>query len=234
MNRFDEELRRAARKAAARLQPSGAVYPEPVDYGVKTQRGAEDVPWEVMCDIGVRLHVLAQLVWDYADTVINWAGKALGLEEVKETARKVRQLKQEYDRRRQPQLGSEVIEMERRAAEAFEAECGNDLKRLAFSLRNEISRAFPGLDPKTGTLIQAVQECQTMIDALRQWAQRSDAVVHSYGVWRHSVMYDEMVPLASMIERFMVGRKFESEARRLTASILLNKISKFEYLDHLV
>lgn len=114
--------------------------------------------------------VIANLVWDYADTVTRIAAM-LRLGGAKKLSRRVKELKVEYDRTRLPYLDAKHQDSEIENGYIFE-DAVNDitqqlLKNITFDLRCE----YPNLDPEHLDFLIAVYQCDIMLNALMEYSR---------------------------------------------------------------
>lgn len=188
----------------------------------------KDIPADLALRMAIKLHLLAALAWDYADTVINWAGKAMNQQETKQLSRQIRQLRSDHDRLRSRTVDDETVHKEFGLAMLFENICADHLSKLRFGLCNELRKTFPDLSEKSFTLLMAVQELLTLTDAMKLYADECDVTIRTYGMYQHSILCDQLAQLARLAPGFAGDRYFHPEARRLTAKILLNELKRID------
>lgn len=184
------------------------------------------VPDDVLMPLAFKTYVMAALAWDYIDTVLDLCA-AQRVTEAKELCREVRAKRLAYDRFRQRSMDRRAVEAEMEGALGFEEECRADLRRLGYSLRNELTAAHvPGdmLD-----LAVAVQTALTAMDTVAVFSRSVDATIASYRVHTFvrgmTIVEQDFIDLFPIVPRFPYG-SLRPSCRELTARILSNRLMK--------
>ena len=195
------------------------------------RRTLDDVPQRELFLRAVKIFIAASLAWDYADTALDLAVQRR-LADKKRVCREIRALRADYDRRRAEDLDREHIENETDLGLLFERVNKPVFDRLFHSLVNEV-RADGRLSPEDALLAEAVLAALTLLDALREYAAECDAFVKAYYPSApHSMLPEQLIRLRRALPGLLPqGCSAESEARRLTAKILLREIRNMEVVD---
>lgn len=114
--------------------------------------------------------VIARLVWDYADTIIDICIQ-MRLTETKRLSRAIRQLKAEYDRMRLPYIDKEHEDNEELNMLVFEDAIDEYTRLFFLNLRGQVEREYPELAPEYRQLIYAVYQCKAMHRACMAYAE---------------------------------------------------------------
>lgn len=175
----------------------------------------------------MRLYSLGSLVWDYADTVLNYAAM-LRISETKKLSRSVRELKADYDRFRHGLISNSYMQKEADIGLTLEELCGEHFRKLHFGLKNEIGRYH--LDTNYVYLVESVQQCLTLIDTMKLYAYDCDRQIGDIG--SHSILPDHFISLSGLIAEF-AGDAYDpnSSTRFLTARILYNELKALGLYD---
>lgn len=182
------------------------------------------VPDDKLVEWSLKLFSLMNLTWTYVDTICDLCVQ-MRRKETKGLVRTVRELKREYDRFRQYCMPPELEKDEERRALLFEEYYSTDFDRLFNGLHNEVSKL--GLDEDNRIYVIAVQQCLTLIDAVKLYARWCDAEIAKYGAWVCDccMVHSAFLMLAELMPRF-AGDCYQPdlETRRLTAGILKNRL----------
>lgn len=186
----------------------------------KKTKTIDDIPEDTLMSWAMRLFGLGSLAWDYADTVLKCAA-VMRLQHTKKLCRAVRDIKADYDRFRARKISDSYVRKEQAIGLAIEELCQGHLDKLHYGLRNEIARY--GLEPESTFLVEAVQQCLTLIDAMKLYAKDCDRQIGDTDA--HSIMPDHFIRLSGLISEF-AGDAYNhnSEARRITAKIIYNEL----------
>lgn len=187
---------------------------------------AADLPQKPLARMAVIIFMLGSLAWDYADTCCNIAA-SMKIDPLKKLSRAVRQLRREYDSFRSPLMRGESIAEESRLALMFEEICEEHFVRLNYGVDSEKKISRLNTDHKM--LVNAVQMAMTVLDTMKLYAAECDKWIRSQGFDGHSILADHFVRLAILLPQF-AGDCYNpaSEARRLTARILLKEIKQID------
>lgn len=185
-----------------------------------------DIPGELLEAWGIKLFSLMNLTWDYIDTICDLC-VAMRLQPTKPLVRLVRELKRNYDSFRSLYVHSGFQRKERRNGELIEENLSLDFKKLFYSLSNEVSKL--GLADDHKSLVIAVQQALTLMDAVKVYARRCDREIAAMGVWVCDccLVHTEFLKLYDIIPQF-AGDCYQPdiEARRLTAGIIARRLAE--------
>lgn len=187
-------------------------------------RMIDEIPSRVVVEWGVKLYTLMQLAWNYIDTIIDLCIQ-MRITATKPLVRTIRQLRREYDQFRARSIDEEFERKESANAEKFEEQFCTDFDRLFNGLELEIR----SLDLKQDyqTLVIAVQQALTIMDAVKLYARWCDQRINEYGVWVSDccMLQAEFLKLYPLIPQF-AGDCYQTNlaSRQTTAGILLNRI----------
>ena len=187
----------------------------------------EGVPHGVLLHWAANLYTLMNLGWDYVDTVLDVVVQ-MRLSETKKLVRAVRNLRREYDQFRSTAIHGREEREERACAEAFEDFVQTHLSRLFNALEFETMKQDIRKD--YATLVIAVQQAMTVLDAVSIYARRCDSEIRTrYGidVPDRCMVQREFLELYSLVPQF-AGDCYDKDlpARRLTSGILINELQK--------
>lgn len=193
------------------------------------QKTTYDLPAKDLARKAIKLHILGSLTWDYVDTVCDIAVQQRRTE-TKRLCRAVRELRADYDRFRSRSLEARDIEREAELGLLFESVCDKHLKTLHYGLRLEI--AALGLADADMTMVEAVQQAMTLLDAMKLYAGRCDRWIAEHGVDGSSILMVHFTKLCGLLPLF-AGDCYsrESKTRQLTAKILFNELKQLEMYD---
>lgn len=202
----------------------------PIYAGAVPRRRLADIQDQrKLARMGVKLHLLGALAWDYADTCCDIA-IGLRIQQTKGVSRAIRELKRDYDRFRSGFLSEESLAEEARLGLLFEDVCAAHFSRLNYGIVAD--KAVKGLDPEWMMLVKAVHMGMVVLDAMTLYAAECDGWIRRQGVRGHSILSDHFRRLAVLVPQFAGDRyTYRLEARRLTARILLKEINSIEIFD---
>ena len=107
--------------------------------------------------------VIAELVWDYADTVLDMAHR---IPEVKKLSRAIRNARAEYDALRRQYINAESREREIENMYVFEDGVKRITKQMLVNIDIDIKSEYPELIPESRDLLVAVYQCHVLSRAL--------------------------------------------------------------------
>lgn len=188
---------------------------------------ADAVPRDILLHWAANLYTLMNLAWDYVETVLDVVIQ-MRVTETKPLVRRIRELKREYDRFRSRALDSRAERNERECAEAFEDFVQKHLSRLFNALEFETMKQDIRKD--YATLVIAVQQAMTILDTVSLYARKCDKEIrekYKVAVPDMCMVQKEFLPLYNLIPQF-AGDCYDKNlpARKLTAGILINELSK--------
>lgn len=155
--------------------------------------------------------VVARLVWDYADTIIDICIQ-MRLTETRRLSRAVRQLKAEYDRMRLPYIDKQHKDNE--ADNMFTIEDSlKDNTRLYFTnLKCQVKSEYPELTTDYQSLIFATYQCRVMLKALLVYAERQRVYVAEKMGWvLKSILPNSVKALEPIIIEFAGDKQLSQE-----------------------
>lgn len=115
--------------------------------------------------------VIAQLVWDYADTILTTAAW-LKISETKKLCRAVRELRRDYDR-----IHSAHIDAKHEASEVsnmyvFEDGVAGITKQLLLNIKIDLKSEYPDLDADHLSFLIAVYQCDITLKSLLLYTRK--------------------------------------------------------------
>ena len=190
----------------------------------KTKKGIEAVPEELLTEWSYKLFALMNLTWDYVDTICDLC-IGMRLEPTKRLVRQISGLKREYDRFRWRCIDRDMENSETDHGLRIEDSFRDDFGKLLNGIEIEVNKL--DLIKSHKSLVIAVQQALTLMDAVKIYARWCDSQIASYDVWVCDccVVQTEFLKLYPIIPEF-AGDCYQPdiEARRLTAGILANRL----------
>lgn len=206
------------------------IFP-PIDLFPR-KKTIDDLPQREFLKRGFKVFMLGSLAWDYTDTVLDMMKHLRLPDETKKVTRRIRNLKEDYDRVHSKSLSKSDIAEEKNVAEQFEDLCREHLNKLVFSLNNEKIVADVIRDHKI--LVNSVQQALTVIDAMKIYAAKCDRWIWDNGVHdANSILPVHFIHLSKLLP-LLAGDCYnpDSEARRITAMILYKSLDRIELYDN--
>lgn len=186
----------------------------------------DGIPRELGAVKAMVLQVVALMMWDCAETVIETAATMRLGGECRKISRELREMRRRWDQARSPFIDDEHCRYEERLAESFRAGAREQLSKQYWGLRNELKRG--NYEPEREMLLMAVQQALTMCEALKHYCDHCDAWVKHYTpdiegslhkVW-HRV-------LAEKLARYAGTDELPTATRDTAARILSNYYRRF-------
>lgn len=118
--------------------------------------------------------VIAELVWDYADSVILLSGR-IGNHATKHLSRAIREARAEYERVRYRFIDNEHREREIDNGFVFEEATKRITSQMMLNLKIDIECEYPGLGEDSRYLLCAVYQCHITSKALLKYLARQTA-----------------------------------------------------------
>lgn len=144
--------------------------------------------------------VIAELVWDYADTVIIMSQR-LDNPACRRLSRAIRNARTEYDRLRHQYIDNEHREREIENGYVFEQATKRITSQMMTNVRIDINSEYPDLNTDSRDLLLAVYQCHITSRALLRYLDRQSARVakrvgHSIGKMLPPSYYvmDKLIP----------------------------------------
>ncbi len=146
--------------------------------------------------------VMAQVVWDYADTLCDLSVIARE-SRLKRLCRAVKGLRREYDRGRAPFIDSAAQAKEEEHMIAFQEAHRDFFAKLRLAVTERIHTSHGVLDPDRETLVAACCMGVLCHRALRKLVAWADALIErKCGRASHSIMPDQMRQLGTLLPEF--------------------------------
>lgn len=144
--------------------------------------------------------VIAELVWDYADTVIIQAQVLRNTATIK-LSREIRKARAEFVSLRRPYMIGDARERQIENGYLFEEGVGHITKQMLSNIRIDIQKEYPELEEDSRNLLVAVYQCHILSKALlRYMAKQKTAtekrVGHAIGDIMPKAYYvmDKLIP----------------------------------------
>lgn len=191
---------------------------------LRKNKTIEDVPDYLLIEWASKLFSLMNLTWGYVETICDLCIQ-MKLEPTKKLVRVVRNLKRDYDIFRSQASSSELEQDETMRGEMFEESFADDFNKLFTGLEHEVNK----LDrtPEHKSLVIAVQQTLTLMDAVKQYARWCDKQISMHGVWVCDccMVQTEFLKLYPIIPQF-AGDCYQPDlpARKITVGILVNRL----------
>lgn len=154
--------------------------------------------------------VIAELVWDYADTIIDIA-IIMRLGETKKLCRAIRELRRDYDRVRAPFIDDAHRDSETENMYMFEDGVNDIFKTLLVNIRCDLNGEYPELAQDYLDLLTAVYQCDILLHSLFRYVRmQTEKIEKIVGHRIGRILPDEMYQLDALVIAF-VGDKPVSE-----------------------
>ncbi|MCM1076277.1 MAG: hypothetical protein NC411_02830 [Bacteroides sp.] len=178
--------------------------------------------------------VIAELVWDYADTVIIQA-EFLGNQLTRKLSRAIRQARAEFVRERQPYVDEDSQERQMDNGYVFEDAVKHITDQMLMNIKIDITKEYPELEENSRDLLIAVYQCHILSKALllymsRQKAQVEKMVGHKIGDILPKSYYRMDMLIPEFIGDKPLSPKFE-ELKKQYISTFATQIGLIELND---
>lgn len=148
--------------------------------------------------------VIAEIAWDYADTILDLAAM-MRLHETKKLCRAIKDLRIEYNRKR-----FEVIDDNWRKSETenmimFQETLSHEyFGKIYGTFKDKLMQTYPELETTSVMLIASVYCCKTVIAGLMRYCQAQEKVVASIlGYEINSIMPKQVNRLNTLVSEFV-------------------------------
>lgn len=148
--------------------------------------------------------VIAEIAWDYADTILDIA-VMMRLHETKKLCRAIKDLRIEYNRKR-----FEVIDDNWRKSETenmimFQETLSHEyFSKIYGTFKDELMQTYPELETNSVMLIASVYCCKTVIAGMMRYCQAQEKIVASIlGHEINSIMPKQMNRLNTLVSEFV-------------------------------
>lgn len=176
--------------------------------------------------------VVAELVWDYADTVLIFS-KQIGKSETKRLARAIKEARKEY---RSVRFSYCIGDQQKRLEEnmlVFESALMPVIKQMTLNLTCDIRKQYPDLLEPTFNLIHAITECNIMSSALLKYVYRQAEIIsRKTGVAMTNPLPKSFMIMHKLIPEFYGDKTFSErfgKLRKLYVDILATKMGLVTY-----
>lgn len=178
--------------------------------------------------------VVAQLAWDYADTIVNVASM-LRLHPTKKLCRAVRDLKRQYDKVRDEFTNNAHRDSEIDNMYVFEDGVSDlfslYLKNIEFDLRKE----YPDLDSEYKAFLLAVYQCHIVLQSIYRYAEmQKEKIEKIVGHRIGDVLPSELRRLDILVMAFVgdkpISQNFDTQ-QKTYAQCLANRMALVELND---
>ena len=145
---------------------------------------------------------IAEVVWDYIDTIFNFA-QFLRFDNTKKLCRSIRELRREYDRKRFKIIDDDMRQSEVDNAILFQEELKDFFGSMHKKFNESTKECYPDLDYDHVLMLSAVYGCETVLDALFRYAvlqQRKVSGLLGYEI--ASILPSELKTLRSAVSKF--------------------------------
>lgn len=154
--------------------------------------------------------VIAELVWDYADTIIDLS-ITMRLKATKKLCRAIRELRRDYDRVRAPFIDDAHRNSETENMYMFEDGVNDIFKTLLVNIRCDLKSEYPELAPDYIDLLTAVYQCDILLHSLFRYVRmQTEKIEKIVGHRIGRILPDETYRLDALVIAF-VGDKPVSE-----------------------
>lgn len=198
------------------------------------QRSLDNIPKKFMHRTSIKIFIIGALVWDYADTVLELAAQMRIDRGTRKLSHAIREIRRDYDYMCRKHIDVEHVEQICDLSLLFERINKDNLAKLNYGLLNEIRSRDAALDEDYIMLLDAVLTALTVLDALRMFAAECDIkIAKCYPYAPHGCLPDHFRRLAVLLPQYAGDHYIpDSEARRITARVLLNEINSIELYDN--
>lgn len=178
--------------------------------------------------------VVAQLAWDYADTIIN-VSSILKLDSTKKLCRAVRELKRRYDNVRAEFTNNAHLDSEVENMYVFEDGVSDlfslYLKNIEFDLNSE----YPQLDSEYRSYLLAIYQCHIVLQSIYRYTEMQKVKIEKIVGHRiGDVLPAELRKLDILVMAFVgdkpVSSKFDTQ-QKTYAQCIANRMSLIELCD---
>lgn len=175
--------------------------------------------------------VIAEVAWDYADTVLNLTV----IQKLKETLplkRAVEKLRSEYNREHSRFIDEKHRQSEMDNMEVFQDEMKDLINQIYRSNVEEVRRLYPDLCDDSNMLVAEVYLCRIVLSALFRYAAQITKKIE--GIVHHpigQIVPRQMMKLYNLIEEFAgdspIKEAYKSQSEKFVQS-LVESISEVE------
>lgn len=198
------------------------------------QKLSEMIDSDTFMRFGYVPFVVANLAWDYADTIVCMA-QLLKLQETKKLSRAIRQLKADYDRLRAPYIDSAHRNSEENNMYVFEDGVKDLFNLYLVNIECDIKSAYPELQSEYIILLKAVYQCHIVLQCIYEYVRimtiKVEKIVgHKIG----DILPGELRRLDPLVIAFAgdkpISKEFEKQQSTYAKS-LSNRLSRIELVE---
>lgn len=191
-------------------QPTFELFNEPECQGGEEIRLSQVLDKETLFRFAYVPFVIAQLVWDYADTILTMAAW-LRITETKPLCRAIKELRRDYDRVRAPHIDKAHADSEVDNGYVFEESVQDITRQLLVNLRIDLRGEYPKIEPEYLDFLIAVYQCDITLKSLLLYIRKqTDRIARKIGRNVGRVLPDAVYKLDKLVLEF-VGDKPVSE-----------------------
>lgn len=128
--------------------------------------------------------VIAELAWDYADTIILEAAH-LRVENTRKISRSIRQLRVEYERYRAPYIDRQHRNGELDNMFVFEDDVNDLTEKFLIQVKSQVEKDFGTTDSEQTAYYRCIFQCKLILDALKQYVAAQKKIMEQ--VVKHSI-----------------------------------------------
>lgn len=145
---------------------------------------------------------IAEVAWDYIDTIFNFA-QFLRLDDTKKLCRSIREIRREYNRSRFKIIDDGMRQSEIENAICFQEELKDFFGTLHRRFNDSMKRCYPELGYDNVIMLSAVYGCEIVLDALFRYVvvqERKVSQILGYEI--ASILPSELKALRSNVSKF--------------------------------
>lgn len=198
--------------------------PKPETLAQAKRRIYDNIPDNMMSEMGAKLYLIANLTWSYVDTVIQMC-RIHGIPQTKPQSRSIRELKRRYDQFRSSSMGVKECAQEEEMSQWFEEMFEEDFNRLFAGIDLKMGKVDKGGCPKD--YIVALVQALTLVDATFRYSSYCDSRLRELDVplVKHSLLQNEFIAMKGVMALFPgTAEEAFSGLRDTCSRILVNRL----------
>lgn len=147
-------------------------------------------------------YVIAEVAWDYADTILDMAAY-MKLSSTKKLCRAIKDLRREYDRTRYKIINDDWRKSETENMIMFQETLSDFFSKVYVTYRDTLKQTYTDLEENSLMLVASVYECRTVLQGLSMYAAAQEKIVSSIlGYQIASILPEELRKLNTLIVEF--------------------------------
>ncbi len=147
--------------------------------------------------------VIAKLVWDYADTILDIVSR-LRIRETKALSRTIKTLRREYEQFRAPYIDEFHEQSENENMIVFEDGVSDIMAQMILNVRCDLKMEYPDIDNDYMLLLIAVYQCDITLRALLLYAERqAESVAKKLDKYVGPILPRQMYALKALVIEFV-------------------------------